>query len=64
MRQPDAPFFCWDGWIDGVDVLEGTSYVLASLGDNAIKRFDATGAFLGQVSPPVTGSGLACRVGG
>jgi hypothetical protein len=64
-RQPDAPLLCWEGFIDGVDVLDGTAYVFSSF-DQFIKRFDAsTGQFLSQVGTSgVPGIGLACRPGG
>jgi hypothetical protein len=67
VRQPDAPFTCWDDFIGGIDVLDGTAYVIATH-DDVIKRFDATtGAFLGQVEPATILAfeiGLACRTGG
>jgi hypothetical protein len=63
-RQPDAPLLCWDGFIGGIDVLDGTQYVLAQF-EQVIKRFDASsGEFLGQVGiADAPGIGLACRPG-
>ncbi|MEM6995956.1 MAG: hypothetical protein AAF721_35940, partial [Myxococcota bacterium] len=62
VQQADAPFGCWDGWVGGVDVLDGSTYVFAD-NEGLIKVFDAvTGDFEGQVDVPFGPSlGVACR---